>query len=260
MCAPFFRVSSPANPPHTADQLFAIAILIDELKHEEVAHRVSSMQHLKQIADALGPERTQQELLPYLVDSCLDDEDEVLLAMAEQLAGFVKQVGGAQNAHVLISPLEALANVEEPAVREKAVKGLVAVSQDMSAEQVHEYFFGLVKQLAKRDWFTSRITAAGLVPMVYSRISSSAGKQELKLVFVELAKDDTPMVRKSVAANMPKMVEVSEEVDMKDLVPLFSSLVADEHDSVRLLACPIGIAICKKLGVRFVTVICVFPN
>ncbi|KAH9259782.1 hypothetical protein BASA81_002204 [Batrachochytrium salamandrivorans] len=236
----------------TSDQLFAIAILIDELKHEEVSHRVSSMQHLRDIANALGVERTQSELLPYLVDSCLDDEDEVLLAMAGELGQFTKQVGG--NSHALIAPLEALANVEEPAVRDKAVQGLVNIALEMTPIQVEKYFCPLCKDLAKKDWFTSRITSAGLIPTVYGKIDSSLptsalAKQELKQLFIELGKDDTPMVRKALASNFPDLVNKCEvEVVNKDLVPLFSQLAMDEHDSVRLLVCPIGIAICKRLG------------
>jgi serine/threonine-protein phosphatase 2A regulatory subunit A len=51
----------------------------------------------------------------------LDDEDEVLLALAEGLGNFVEYVGGANYAHILIHPLEALAAVEETTVREKVL-------------------------------------------------------------------------------------------------------------------------------------------
>ena len=46
--------------------------------------RLTSVQELSAIATALGPERTRQELLPFLLDS-MDDEDEVLVAMAEEV-------------------------------------------------------------------------------------------------------------------------------------------------------------------------------
>ena len=49
----------------------------------------------------------------------IDDEDEVLLALADELGNFVDFVGGPAFAHILLGPLENLAAVEETVVREK---------------------------------------------------------------------------------------------------------------------------------------------
>lgn len=50
----------------------------------------------------------------------MEDEDEVLTALSDELGGFVEYVGGPEYGHVLLSPLENLAAIEEPLVREKA--------------------------------------------------------------------------------------------------------------------------------------------
>lgn len=55
----------------------------------------------------------------FLLDS-VEDEDEVLTALSEELGSFVEYVGGPEHAHILLSPLENLAGIEEPLVREKA--------------------------------------------------------------------------------------------------------------------------------------------
>jgi len=73
--------------------LYSVAVLIDELKHDDLALRLQSMGKLTTIARALGPERTRLELLPFLNES-IDDEDEVLLVMAAQLGQFTPLVGG----------------------------------------------------------------------------------------------------------------------------------------------------------------------
>lgn len=49
----------------------------------------------------------------------MEDEDEVLTALSEELGKFVEYVGGPEFGHVLLSPLENLAAIEEPLVREK---------------------------------------------------------------------------------------------------------------------------------------------
>ena len=52
------------------------------------------------------------------IDS-VEDEDEVLTALAEELGNFVEYVGGPEYGHVLLAPLENLAAIEEPLVRDK---------------------------------------------------------------------------------------------------------------------------------------------
>ena len=42
-----------------------------------------------------------------------------MTALSEELGGFVEYVGGPEYGHVLLSPLENLAAIEEPLVREK---------------------------------------------------------------------------------------------------------------------------------------------
>lgn len=58
----------------------------------------------------------------------VEDEDEVLTALSEELGGFVEYVGGPEYGHVLLSPLENLAAIEEPLVREKVGRPVLADS------------------------------------------------------------------------------------------------------------------------------------
>lgn len=68
----------------TDESLYPIAVLIDELRNEDVQLRLNSIKKLSTIALALGVERTRSELIPFLTEA-IYDEDEVLLALAEQL-------------------------------------------------------------------------------------------------------------------------------------------------------------------------------
>ena len=81
--------------------------------------RVNAVQNLHTISIALGKERTRNELLPYIMD-LMDDEEEILLVLAEQLNGnFLDYVGGHLYAPHLFKPLERLCEIEETTVREK---------------------------------------------------------------------------------------------------------------------------------------------
>lgn len=96
-----------------------IAILMDELRSEDVQLRLNAIHRISTIALALGPERAREELIPFLQDS-VDDEDEVLLALAEELGrNFEEYIGGPEHAHLLLGPLENLSAVEETLVRDK---------------------------------------------------------------------------------------------------------------------------------------------
>lgn len=93
---------------------------MDELRSEDVQLRLNAIHRISTIALALGPDRAREELIPFLQDS-LDDEDEVLLALAEELGrNFEEYIGGSEYAHLLLGPLENLASVEETLVRDKA--------------------------------------------------------------------------------------------------------------------------------------------
>lgn len=105
------------------------------MQHDDVLLRLNAIHRLSTIALALGAERTRDELIPFLdgasfflqcgdrhgnsfADS-VEDEDEVLTALSEELGNFVEYVGGPAYGHCLLSPLENLAAIEEPLVRDK---------------------------------------------------------------------------------------------------------------------------------------------
>lgn len=65
-----------------------------------------------------------------------EDEEEVLLALAEELSNVIGLVGGQDRAHCILVPLETLCTTEDAAVRDKVGTGffwqsnfLVSVSQ-----------------------------------------------------------------------------------------------------------------------------------
>ncbi|KAJ5364141.1 Protein phosphatase PP2A regulatory subunit A [Penicillium cataractarum] len=228
------------------DELYPIAVLIDELKHDDVLLRLNAIRRLSTIALALGPERTRDELIPFLDDS-VEDEDEVLTALSEELGNFTEYVGGPEHAHVLLSPLENLAAIEEPLVREKAVESLNKVCDQLSEGQVEEHFVPLVLHLSKADWFTSKVSATGLYCSPY-RKAAPALQQSLRQHFGALVHDETPMVRRQAANNLAKFVkEMQTDVIIDEMIPLFQYLASDDQDSVRLLTVDILIAIAEEI-------------
>ena len=106
-----------------------------------------------------GEERTRRELIPFVNES-VDDEDEILLALAEELGEFVPLVGGPQHAHFLLPPLEALATVDETVVRERAVASICGVTAQMPAGSVQEHLLPLL-QVRGQGWAVAGAVAVG---------------------------------------------------------------------------------------------------
>ncbi|KAL5270366.1 hypothetical protein ACHWQZ_G001177 [Mnemiopsis leidyi] len=231
------------------DSLYPIAVLIDELRNEDTQLRLNSIKKLSTIALALGVERTRAELIPFLTDT-IEDEDEVLWALAEQLGNFIPLVGGPEYASCLLPPLENLATVEETVVREKATESLRMIAGDHSPADIEKHFAPLVKRLSQGDWFTSRTSACGLYAVCYPHVSVAL-KSELRMMFKCLCTDDTPMVRRAAASKIGEFAKVVEMEHLKgEIIPLFNSLANDEQfsqDSVRLLAVEAGITIAGLL-------------
>ena len=75
----------------------------------------------------------------------LDDDEEILLAIAAELSRFIPLVGGAAHAHTILPPLEALAQTEETVVREQAVESICSVGTAMSVAQLEEHVVPMVQ-------------------------------------------------------------------------------------------------------------------
>ncbi|KAF9946661.1 hypothetical protein BGZ72_000138 [Mortierella alpina] len=228
-------------------ELYPIAVLIDELRHDDVSLRLNAIKRLSTIALALGPQRARDELIPFL-DESIDDEDEVLLVLAGELGDFVEYIGGASFAHILLQPLENLAAVEETMVRDKAVESLNKICPVLNETQLEQYYIPLVNRLTVGDWFTSRTSATGLYASGYA-LASPATQEHLRKSYGQLCADDTPMVRRAAATHLGAFAKkVSKEHLVSDTIPQFSKLAQDEQDSVRLLTVTDLVAIAEELA------------
>ncbi|ODQ50800.1 protein phosphatase regulatory subunit Paa1 [Saitoella complicata NRRL Y-17804] len=239
------------SAPNSSDELYPIAVLIDELKHDDVTLRLNAIRRLSTIAQALGEQRTRDELIPF-IDESVDDEDEVLTVLAEELGNFTPYVGGPEHAHILLSPLDNLAAVEEPLVRDRAVESLNKIAEVLSPQQIEEYYLPLIARLSSGEWFTSRTSATGLYATVYPRAPEGT-REGLRAAYGKLCRDETPMVRRASSTNLAKLItaageSITNDLLIQEVVPLYMHLASDEQDSVRLLTVDPLIALSEKLG------------
>lgn len=217
--------------------LYQIALLIDQLKHDDLQLRVNASKSLVQIASALGPERTRDELIPFLEDTT-DDEDDVLLVIAEKLGDLRSCVGGTDYMHYLLPPLRLLASVEEVSVRAATTTSLGQIMSAMTDASVAQYYVPFVMELAAQDWFTARISAVSLFAGAYARIPDGT-RRNWRSAFLRLCMDESPIVRRSALTCMGSMALVVQSSEVQEeFMPLFATLAADQQDSVRIQIIP----------------------
>lgn len=234
------------------DEVYPLALLMDELKHDDIANRVEAMQKLDTIAAALGPERTRDELIPFLTEVAQDDEDEVFAVLADALGKFTPCIGGVQYATILLPALEILASTEETLVRDKAVVSLNNVAQELSQDHLFENFIPLLENLATADWFSSKVSACGLFRSVIARVKDNTLRKNLLSLYFQLVSDDTPMVRRSASKNLPALIDLltqnpdlSTSEDWDYISTMFQKIMDDNQDSVKFLAVDCLISILK---------------
>ncbi len=225
----------------------AMTALIEKLKSDDIWDRVEATKMLNVIAEALGPERTREELIPFVTEST-DDDDEVLVAAAEELGKLVKFLGGNEHAYLLLEPLEALA-AEESTVREMVVESFLKVLKDLPEEDKISKVFPCIERLAGASFFTARTSACDLISRSYGDMPPST-QPGMRQIFAKLFHDDSPVVRRASASALTQLVHAvacsSPEypVEPKDkgdilttyLLELFDLISQDTQDSVRLQA------------------------
>lgn len=238
------------------DDFYPLALLMDELKHDYVSNRVQAMQKLDAIAIALGPERTVHELLPFLNDVAQDDEEEVFAVLAEKLGLFIPLIGGHANCEPLIRILAVLAAMEEPVVRDNAVNSLHSISLELTDEELNTIFLELIRSLSQGDWFSKKVSLCGLFKSVIARVDA-ATRRDLLMLYYNMIVDDSPMVRRSAAKNLPTLIDKMsdytrenpdstqkmDDTDLEIISKMFHHLINDSQDSVKLLSIEVLVSI-----------------
>ena len=214
--------------------------------------KVDAMKRLPVVAYAMGASETCSKLLPYLQTLANNTtstggsapqplEDELLLLLAKQVQTLSPALLTETSQMMQLVPiLERLASVEETVVREQAViamnnlcTALAGSSGKTVSSETGASLLAVAKRLASADWFTPKVSAAGMLPSMYHITKIP----ELAVLYKDLCQDETPMVRRSAANHLGAMLkELGGKDKANDLIPVLQALCKDEQDSVRMLA------------------------
>lgn len=94
-----------------------------------------------------------------------------------------------------------------------------------------------IERLSSGEWFTDKMSACSLYALACKRLKNAPeASEKLKKMLASMCEDETPMVRRAAATNMPNFIkQISREDVISFMLPLFKKLCSDCQDSVRLL-------------------------
>ena len=181
------------------------------------------------------PDKIISEFIPYIQKIIHTEEDEVLLAISEELPRFKTYLDGKQMTAVL--PLfVVLLGCEETVVRESTVEGLRKLVPSFTEEQVQKDLIPMVLNISNIEAFQWKVSACYLIRICYPK----AGKEKEKLVnlYFKLCDDDTPIIKRTAAKEFgPLCLIIEKETVKSEMLNCYKKFM-NESDTVRVTILP----------------------
>lgn len=220
-------------------------LLEEDFNQPDVELALESARHLKTVGIALGPEKTDSELIPFLAqfggygptdtaETKLEKvvSDEVLSTIAKELGGFVPL---SKDPCGLINLLENLCSTPETCIWRAAVTSFDQVIRDLGS-RAQDLVLPVVKSLATSELFSSRCSASGVIVSLYSHCSLEQHKSALRDYIVLLSKDEAPLVRKCVFEGLGHLPsKIGADIFNLELADVLQRLRGESQENIRTL-------------------------
>ena len=189
-----------------------------------------------------SPDKIISEFIPYIQKIIPTEDDEVLLAISEELPKFKSFLDGKQMTAVL--PLfQLLLGCEETVVRESTVEGLRKLVPSLSDEQVQKDLVPMILNISNMEAFQWKVSACYLIRICYPK----AGKEKERLVnlYSKLCDDDTPIIKRTAAKEFGPLCLIIEKDYVKNEMLNYYKKFMNETDAVRVTILPCLVQLCK---------------
>jgi len=181
-----------------------ITEMITAIRGDNHNAKKHALSNLHNIAKALGPQRTRDELIPYTIEAS-DYDDEEYAKIAEAFGRMLPLIGGEDEISVLLQPLHFLCENEDTDVRNPAINAIVSLIKGCSDAGRSKSIPPLVKSMATDSWYALRSASAGIMCRSLSLFNQS--EQEVFSTFLlSLSTDSIVLVRKTLASELPNFI------------------------------------------------------
>ena len=188
------------------------------------------------------PEKIISDFIPYIQKIIPTEDDEVLLAISEELPKFKTFLDNKQMTAVL--PLfQLLLGCEETVVRESTVEGLRKLVPSLSDEQVQKDLVPMILNISNMEAFQWKVSACYLIRICYPK----AGKEKERLVnlYSKLCDDDTPIIKRTAAKEFGPLCLIIEKDYVKNEMLNYYKKFMNESDAVRVTILPCLVQLSK---------------
>ena len=205
--------------------------MISSIRSEDKNARMHALSNLHVIAQALGPDRTRNELIPYTLETT-DHDENALRRIAKEFGLMLQEVGGAKHVSSLTKGLRFLCESEDPRVSKPSIKSLVKIGSQLSKEELKEVYSPLIRELCEDGWHPLRCAGAVVLCELYGGMMDSE-KSAFVQTLTALAGDQMVLVRKALAQSIPKLLGSLKSVP-DTIVPVLKSLAGDKSAAVAI--------------------------
>ena len=219
-----------------------LSLLREELENDDIQIKVNAIHRFPVIMAVYSPEKIISDFIPYIQKIIPTEEDEVLLAISEELPHFKNYLDGKQMTAVL--PLfQLLLGCEETVVRESTVEGIKKLVQSFSDEQIQKDLIPMVLNISNMEAFQWKVSACYLIRICYPK----AGKEKERLLnlYFKLCDDDTPIIKRTAAKEFGPLCLIVEKDFVKNEMISYYKKFMGESDTVRVTILPSLIQLAK---------------
>lgn len=172
------------------------------------------------------------DLIPYINKLLSTEEDEVLLAIAENLSKF--RIYLKDDKFINTFPLyQTLLCTEETVVRDTAVESIREIIKSLSEDLIYNHILPIIYNISNQENFTGKISACYMIRMVYQKAGKD--KEKLRNLYFKLCDEDVPLIKRAAAKEFGHLCIVMEkEVVNPDMINYFKKFM-NESDSIRVL-------------------------
>jgi len=218
-----------------SDPISKVSLLIDQLKNDNRNIRFFCINNITSAAELLGPNRTEEELLPLILDYIInfEDNEEILSNLTFTLFDLSNYLTEKNNITSILRGLELLAGNDDETVRQNATDNLCKLISLSDDKTIQNEVFPLMQRLIQND-IKSKISCCYLFPLVYQKLNCENTKMELFQVFNEISREESPSVRRAAAANIGELAAVGDSVLLNNIINLYTNLMKDSVDIVKV--------------------------
>ena len=180
----------------------------------------------------MSSDKIVSELIPYISKLISNEEDEVLLAIAENLSKFRIYLKDEKFTNVF-SLYQTLLCAEETVVRDTAIESIREIIKGLSDDIIYNQILPIIYNISSQDNFTGKISACYMIRMVYQKASKD--KEKLRSLYFKLCDEDVPLIKRAAAKEFGQLCMVMEkEVVNPDMINYFKKFMS-ECDSIRVI-------------------------